>query len=168
MCDGACGARRLSRRTFLAETTMAAVAAALTSACGDGVFGGAFGPGQVVALTINVNDFAALAPVGGVARVDGNAGSPVAVYHSAADTYRAYSLVCPHAGTTVGPQGSGWRCPNHGATFAATGVWTGGQNTSNLYELTVAYDPATGVLDISGNAPGGGGGDDDDDEGDDD
>ena len=60
MCDGSCGGRRLSRRTFLAETTMAAVAAALTSACGDGVFGGALGPGQTVALAINVNDFAAL------------------------------------------------------------------------------------------------------------
>ena len=64
MCDGSCGGRRLSRRTFLAETTMAAVAAALTSACGDGVFGGALGPGQTVALAINVNDFAALTPVG--------------------------------------------------------------------------------------------------------
>lgn len=168
MCDGSCGGRRLSRRTFLAETTMAAVAAALTSACGDGVFGGALGPGQTVALTINVNDFAALTPVGGVARVDGNAGPPVAVYHSGVDTYLAYSMTCPHAGTTVNIQASGFRCPNHGATFAVTGVWTGGQKTSNLFELTTVYDPATGALDISGTTPGAGGGDDDDDEEDDD
>ena len=108
------------------------------------------------------------APVGGVARVDGNAGPPVAVYHSGVDTYLAYSMTCPHAGTTVNIQGSGFRCPNHGATFAATGVWTGGQKTSNLFELTTVYDPATGALDISGTTPGGGGGDDDDDDEDDD
>jgi hypothetical protein len=67
---------------------MAAVAAALTSACGDGVFGGAFGPGQTVAPAINVNDFAALTRWRR-RRVDGNL-PPVAVYHSGS-TPRAYS-----------------------------------------------------------------------------
>jgi len=169
MCDGSCGARQLSRRTFLAETAMAAVAAALTAACGDGVFGGGLtGPGQAVALSVDVNSFAALAAVGGIARVDGNSGTPVAVYHSGVDTYRAYSMVCPHAGTTIGIQGNGFRCPNHGATFAATGAWTGGQQASNLFELTTAYDPATGMLQISGTTPGGGGGGGGGDDGDDD
>ena len=168
MCDGSCGGRQLTRRTFLAETTMAAMAAALTAACGDGVFsGGLTGPGQTVALSVDVNSFAALAPVGGIARVDGNSGTPVAVYHSGVDTYRAYSMVCPHAGTTIAIAGNSFKCPNHGATFAATGVWTGGQQASNLFELTVAYDPATGTLNISGTTPGGGGGGGDDD-GDDD
>lgn len=167
MCDGSCGARAVTRRTFLAESTLAAVAAVLASACGDGVFGGAFGPGQVVALNIDVNNFPALAAVGGIARVDGNSGTPVAVYHSGVDTYEAFSMTCPHAGTTVNIQGSGFRCPNHGATFAANGAWTGGQKTSNLFPLTVVYDAATGMLDISGTTPGGGGGGDDDD-GDDD
>jgi len=96
--------------------------------------------------------------------VDGNVGPPVAVYRSAADTYRAYSLVCPHAGTTVNIQGSGFRCPNHGATFAATGAWTGGQKTTNLSELTVVYDAGAGTLQITGNAPGGGGGGGEDDD----
>lgn len=167
MCDGSCGARAVTRRTFLAESTLAAVAAVLASACGDGVFGGALGPSQAVALSINVNNFPALAPVGGIARVDGNSGTPVAVWHSGADTYAAFSMICPHAGSTVNIQGSGFRCPNHGATFAASGAWTGGQQTSSLFPLTVAFDPATGILDISGSTPGGGGGGDDDD-GDDD
>ena len=105
MCDGSCGARAVTRRTFLAESTLAAVAAVLASACGDGVFGGAFGPGQVVALNINVNNFPALASVGGIARVDGNSGTPVAVYHSGVDAYEAFSMTCPHAGTTVNIQG---------------------------------------------------------------
>jgi len=33
--------------------------------------------------------------------VDGNSGAPVAVYHSGVDTYEAFSMTCPHAGTTV-------------------------------------------------------------------
>ncbi len=158
MCDGACEGRGLTRRAFLSETSMAAVAAVLASACGNGVFGGALGPGGAVNLTIDVNSFSALTPVGGVARVDGNSGTPVAVYHSAADTYLAYSMVCPHAGTTINIQGSGFRCPNHGATFSKTGVWTGGQKTSNLYALNTTYDSTTGMLQITGNSPGGGGG----------
>ncbi len=164
MCDGSCGRRELSRRAFLADTSMAAVAAVLVAACGDGVFGGALGPGGVVNLSIDVNSFPPLASVGGVARVDGNSGTPVAVYHSGVDAYRAYSMVCPHAGTTVTIQGSGFHCPNHGATFAVTGVWTGGQKTSNLFELNTVYDPAAGTLQISGNAPGGGGGGGEDDD----
>jgi len=168
MCDGTCGGRNLTRRAFLADTALAAVAAALTTACGDGVFGGGLtGPGATVALSVNVNDFPALSAVGGVARVDGGAGSPVAIYHAGADSYRAFSMVCPHAGTTIQIQGGSFRCPNHGATFAANGTWTGGQQASNLFEYTVVYDPATGQLDISGTTPGGGG-DGDDDDGDDD
>lgn len=168
MCDDNCGGRGLTRRAFLADTTVAAVAAALTAACGDGVFGGGLtGPGATVALSVNVNDFSALAPIGGVARVDGGVGSPVAVYHAGADSYRAFSMVCPHAGTTIQIQNGAFRCPNHGATFSAAGVWTGGQQASNLFELTASYDPATGILQISGTTPGGGGGGDDDGEDDD-
>ncbi len=164
MCDGSCGGRALSRRAFLEDTGLAAVAAVLASACGNGVFGGAFGPSAMVDLSVSLSSFAPLATVGGIARVDGNSGPPVAVYRSAADTYRAYSMVCPHAGTTVNIQGGGFRCPNHGATFAATGVWTGGQKTGNLYELTVVYDAGAGKLQITGNAPGGGGGGDGEDD----
>jgi len=165
MCDGSCAARGLTRRAFLAETTMAAVAAALTSACGNGIFGaGGGGGGGPVDLTVTLANFAALGTVGGIARVDGNSGNPVAAIQSPAGTYRAFSMVCPHAGTTINIQGSGFRCPNHGATFTGTGTWTGGQRTSNLTELTVAYDAAAGTIHITGNAPGGGGGGGDDDD----
>ena len=163
MCDGSCGARALTRRTFLAETTMAAVAAALTAACGDGIFGGGISGGGPVNLSIAVNSFAPLGPVGGIARVDGNSNTPVAVYHSGTDAYRAFSMVCPHAGTTINILGGGFHCPNHGANFSASGTWTGGQKTSNLFELTTTFDPATGMLQITGNAPSGGGGGEDDD-----
>jgi Rieske Fe-S protein len=164
MCDGSCGAPGLTRRAFLAETTMAAVAAVLTSACGNGIFGASGGGGGPVNLTVTLASFPALGTVGAIARVDGNSSNPVAAIQSPAGTYRAFSMVCPHQGTTIDIRGSGFRCPNHGATFSATGAWTGGQNTSNLTELTVAYDAAAGTLQITGNAPsgGGGGGEDDD------
>jgi Rieske Fe-S protein len=164
MCDGSCGGRGVTRRAFLADTSLAAVAAVLASACGNGVFGGALGPNQAVNLSVNLSSFPSLSSVGSVARVDGGSGSPVAVYHSAVDTYRAFSMVCPHAGTTINIQGSGFKCPNHGATFTVAGVWTGGQKTSNLSELSVVYDPAAGTLQITGNSPGGGGGGGDDDD----
>jgi Rieske Fe-S protein len=164
MCDGSCGARGLSRRAFLAETTMAAVAAVLTSACGNGVFGaGGGGGGGPVDLTVSLADFATLGTVGGIARVDGNSSNPVAAVQSPAGTYRAFSMVCPHAGTTINIRSNGFRCPNHGATFSTTGTWTGGQRTNSLTELTVAFDSAAGTLHITGNAPGGGGGGGDDD-----
>ena len=163
MCDGSCGARGLTRRAFLSETTMAAVAAVLTSACGNGIFGAGGGGGGPVDLTVLLADFAALGTVGTVVRVDGNTSNPVAAIQSVAGTYRSFSMVCPHAGTTIDIQGSGFRCPNHGATFSKTGAWTGGQNTSSLTELTVAYDAAAGTLHITGNAPSGGGGGGDDD-----
>jgi len=167
MCDENCGGRQLSRRAFLAETTIAAIAAAMNSACGDGIIGGTgiTGPAFSGSLNVNVNDFPALGPIGGIARVDGGQTSPVAVVHMGADSYQAFSMVCPHNGTTVNISGGSFRCPNHGATFDATGAWTGGQQTSSLFELPVVYDPATGLLQITGTTPpGGGGGDDDDDD----
>ena len=98
---------------------MAAVAAVLTSACGDGIFGGGWRGRGAGRLTVASSDFTALGTVGGIARVDGNQLEPVAAIQSPAGTYRAFSMVCPHAGTTINIQGSGFRCPNHGATFSA-------------------------------------------------
>ena len=63
--------------------------------------------------------------------------------------YAAFSLVCPHMGATVGIVGAGFRCPQHGARFAADGTWVGGQPTSNLRALTTQFNPATGTLTIT-------------------
>lgn len=142
-CDG-CAV--VDRRTFLASTALAGVAAFL-AACAAG--SNTTGPSFTGPLTVNVGDFPALATVGGIARVDGGGSSPVAAVRVGDAQYAAFSLVCPHQGATVGISGSGFRCPQHGAMFAADGSWVGGQPTSNLHALTAQFDSASGVLTIT-------------------
>ena len=162
-CSGACAraggavtldGRLIDRRMFLAQTTVAALTAALV-ACGDGQFGST-GPATLsvgaggAGLRVPLASFPALATVGGVARVDGGVGTPVAVVRTGAATFGAYSLTCPHQGTTVNVLSTGFTCPNHGARFSLAGVWQGGQQTSNLVSLTTTYDAATQTLTVSG------------------
>jgi Rieske Fe-S protein len=137
-----------SRREFLTATAASAVTALLVTACG----GASDSTGVVdtgpVSLSVQVSGYAALANVGGIARVD-NGGSPVAAVRTGASTFAAFSLICPHFGCTVGINGSAFLCPCHGARFASSGAWTGGQRTSNLASLATSYDATTGVLTIT-------------------
>jgi Rieske Fe-S protein len=146
-CQAGTAIGSVNRRTFLAQGTLAAVGAVLVGACGDGSVGATTGP-VAASGSIRLSDFAALGTVGGIARVTVS-GSPVAVVRAAGETYRAFSLVCPHRGTTVNVTGSSFRCPNHGATFSAAGTWTGGQRTSNLFEYTVTLNALDGTLAIT-------------------
>lgn len=148
------------RRRFLSSTLAASVVAIL-SACGDdgplgsgggGTGGGGTGGGGSVPtgqLTVVLTNFAALATDGGIARVDGGSSTPVAVVRVSATSYRAFSMVCPHAGTTINIVTGGFRCPNHGAVFNSAGVRTGGQVTTDLRELPVVYTAATQTLTIN-------------------
>jgi nitrite reductase/ring-hydroxylating ferredoxin subunit len=137
-----------SRRDFLAKSAASAVAALLVTACGGGAsdFTGVnTGP---VSLSVQVSSYAALANVGGIAQVD-NGGTPIAAVRTGANSFAAFSLICPHNGCTVGITGSSFQCPCHNARFASNGAWTGGQRTSNLQSLTTSYDATTGVLTIT-------------------
>lgn len=127
----------MDRRRFLATGALAYVASLLATACGDGQIGHVVsGPGAGGTATVVLADYPALATVGGIARLNGT-GRPVAVVRTA-EGYRAFSLVCPHQGSTVGiVNGSSFQCPNHGARFSAAGLWTGGERTGNLVELAV-------------------------------
>ena len=144
------------RRRFLSATLAASVMAIL-SACGDGgPLGGdddegtgGEGAPPTGRLTVVLSNFPALAADGGIARVDGGSAAPVAVVRVSASTYRAFSMVCPHAGTTINITTGGFRCPNHGAVFNSAGVRTGGQVTSDLRELPVVYASATQTLTIN-------------------
>ncbi len=145
-----------SRRQFIAQSTLAAVAAALTasfaSACGDGQIGGA-GPTAPPVLetgfTVRIADFPALQQVGGIARVDSNAANPIAVSRLSANTFAALSLICPHAGyKPLNITSGGFRCPNHGALFAADGNWTGGQRTRDMQSYPATYNAGAGTLTI--------------------
>lgn len=135
-----------SRREFLAASAASAVAALLVTACGGASATGVnTGP---VSLSVQVSNYSALANVGGMAQVD-KGGTPVAAVRTGANSFAAFSLICPHNGCTVGITGSSFYCPCHGAQFASSGAWTGGQRTSNLASLTTSYDATTGVLTIT-------------------
>ncbi len=141
-----------SRRQFIAQTTLAAAAALLASACGDGEIGGV-GPAAPTVieddLVIRIADYPALQQVGGMARVASAASNPIAVTRTGPNTFVALSLVCPHAGyKPIDITSSGFRCPNHNAMFAADGNWVGGQRTRDLQSYPVAYDASTGTLTI--------------------
>lgn len=141
-----------SRRQFIAQSTLAAIAAVLTSACGDGEIGGA-GPTAPPVLgqgfTIRIADFPALQQVGGIARVNSDASNPIAVSRLGPNTFAALSMICPHAGyKPINIVSTGFRCPNHGALFAADGNWTGGQRTRDLQSYPAVYNAGAGTLTI--------------------
>lgn len=148
--DGDCGGfteRRIDRRAFLGNA--GAIVAALTAAaCGDGQIGNAAtGLGSGGTVTVDPSAYAALASVGGIARISGTS-RPIAVVRSTSTTYRAFSLICPHQGSTVNISNGAFLCPNHLARFDANGRWIGGQATGNLTELTVTPG-TTGALTIT-------------------
>jgi Rieske Fe-S protein len=134
-----------SRREFLSQAAMAAIAATL-SACGGS--DAPSEPGGVGEFTVRVADFPALSAVGSVARV--RTDPPVALARTATG-FVAYSLVCTHAGTTVNiNQNFTLRCPNHGAQFAFDGTWTGGtQRTTSLVRLRSAVAEGGGSVTIT-------------------
>jgi Rieske Fe-S protein len=135
-----------SRREFIVTSAASAVAAMLLAACGgSGATGVNTGP---VAFSVDVSKYAALASIGGIARVD-NGGPPIAAVRTGTDTFAAFSLICPHFGCTVGINGSAFQCPCHGAQFASTGIWIGGQRTTNLSAYSTSFDATTDVLTIS-------------------
>ena len=76
------------------------------------------------------------------------AGTPIAVVRASATQYRAFSLICPHAGTTINVvNGTSFRCPNHGALFNGAGVWQASpQRAENLTARTVTYTPGAATL----------------------
>ena len=147
------------RRRFL-STALAASLLGVLAACGDGDIGGVSGIDDdddddgggggppAGSFVVTIANFAALGTDGGVARVDGGSGTPTAVLRVNATTYRAFSLVCPHAGTTVSIVSGGFRCPNHGATFSSNGALSGGPATRGLTERAVTFNAAAGTLSI--------------------
>lgn len=142
-----------SRRQFIAQSTLAAIAAMLATGCGDGDIGGVVGsaPPPVIEqpVGIRIADYPALQQVGGIARVDAGTSSPIAVSRLGQSSFAALSMVCPHAGyQPISIVSGGFRCPNHGAQFAPDGSWTGGQRTRALQSYPTSYDASSGTLTI--------------------
>jgi Rieske Fe-S protein len=145
----------IDRRHALKTGLSLAVTAVLVSACGggggdaDAPTGPGTGDARAIDVTLQLAATPALGTVGGIARV-GTGLRSVAVVRSAADRYRAFSLICPHAGTIVGIEGGAFRCANHGSRFAADGALVQGPATVGLQELTVAFDAAAGTVRVTG------------------
>ena len=133
----------IGRRTFVAQSTLMAVAAVL-AACGADTTAQNLGAGA----SVNVNDYPSLSSVGGIALATVS-GARLAIVRTGATSFIALSRVCPHQGGTIGVSGSGFRCPEHGATFDSSGKWIGGERTSNMHAYTTSYDATTGILSIS-------------------
>lgn len=154
-CDQDCALWR--RREFLGAAAVAALA--LLEACGNGIIGPQDAATGVVpggstttntgGLLVKLSSYPALANTGGIARVDGGSGAPVALVRTGATTFLAFSLHCPHQGYTVTVQNGAFYCPAHGARFSSAGKWTGGQRTSNLTSLGVTYDSVAGTVSIA-------------------
>jgi Rieske Fe-S protein len=155
-CSDPSASAVLDRRDFLTQSLLTAVAGVLAGAsigCGQDLLTVASPVGPTTlgtALTFKLANFPVLANVGGIARVDGGTGTPLAIARTGASTFVAVSLVCTHQGTTVDIVSGGFKCPNHGATFGADGHWTGGQTTTNLVTYPVVYDSAAGTLQVGG------------------
>lgn len=137
----------MDRRGFLEQSVQLGVLAVLAGACTD--MGSITGPelngGKDVVVTLA--EYPALAQAGGIARISG-VSPPLALVNEGGDDYAAFSLVCPHQGSTVGVTGSSFVCPSHGARFDAHGQWTGGQRTSNLREYPTSYDAGAGTVTV--------------------
>ena len=147
-----------SRREFVSQATLAAVALALTACGGAGASDVPTGPGGVpmppvlgTPLVITLANFPALATVGAAARVSSQ--PPIALARTAPGPAGliGYSLECTHAGTTVDLRDNfTLKCPNHGAEFAFDGVWTGGQQqTTSLFRVTVTPEATGATVSIS-------------------
>ena len=136
----------IGRRTFLVQSGILAAIAAL-SACG-GLGGDATAPNVPSNSSIDVNNYPALANVGGVAMVTlGSA--PLAIVRSGTSSFLALSRVCPHQGGIVQLANNDFVCPVHGATYNLSGQWIGGQRASSLHQYATSYDPTTGTLTIN-------------------
>ena len=134
----------MERRDFLEQSIQLGVLAVLAGACSDlgSITEPSLNNGQDLVVTLA--DYPALSQAGGIARITG-ATPPLALVNEGSSIYSAFSLVCPHQGVTVQVTGSTFTCPSHGARFNASGVWTGGQRTSNLREYSTTYDSAAGT-----------------------
>ena len=133
----------IKRRQFVAYGAAALALAALTACGGDTLTS----PSTVPSTSLRLSDYPALASVGGVATVKIGS-TPIAIVRTGASAFAAFSRICPHQGSTIDVTSTGFHCPNHGATFNASGVWIGGERTGNLTSYPVQYDSAAGTLTV--------------------
>ena len=147
----------VDRRAALRAGIELAVTAVLVAACSGG--GGEAEPvapsvppaaeSREVDVTLTLAAEPALGAVGGIVVV-GTGLRRVAVVRSGASSFRAFSLVCPHAGGPVGVEDGAFRCPVHGSRFGTDGGLVRGPATVGLQEFAVAVDAGAGTVRVTG------------------
>ena len=135
----------MDRLNFLKHGA-AAIAAMALAACGGA---GVTSPSMVSSTTISLASNPKLATVGGVVTMNID-GAPVAIVRESTSSFAAFSLICPHQGSTVQAQTTRFYCPGHGAMFDLNGQWIGGQRTSNLRSYPATYDASAGTVTVGG------------------
>ena len=155
-CSGGCGSSKpasVDRRRFFGLASAMSAGALVATGCGDSVFGvpSTITPLPGVLPKVDPRTVKELSRVGGVAVINADGYGPIAVERLGEGSYRAFSLACPHRGTFVKPTATGFKCPNHQALFTVDGKWSGGKETGDLPELSVAVDE-DGLLVIGGTA----------------
>jgi Rieske Fe-S protein len=152
VCGSACACsgpqtevKGIGRRDFVAIGA-AALAMAALAACGPG--DSITSPTSLHSAVLRVSDFPALATIGGVATTTVD-GTPIAIVRTSSASFSVFSRICPHQGSTIGVTATGFRCPNHGATFNQQGIWVGGERTSSMQSYTTTFDATAGTITIA-------------------
>ena len=149
----------LSRREFIARSTMAvAGAAAIASGCGDGQFGPSALDSTVKTVSIKLGDFTALQTVDALVHVvvPPDASRPFAtlliVKRTGPASFAAFSAVCTHQQCDTHVDGNSIVCPCHGTHYDSDGRVTqqpsGGGSATNLPTYPTSYNSATDRLTI--------------------
>jgi len=97
-------------------------------------------------LSVKLKAIPDLAEIGGSTRVGSLKGVPVAIARTGTSEYVAFSLKCPHAGTTVSRDEKGWVCSAHLSEFEADGKLVLGPATTGLERVPIKVSRGKATL----------------------
>ncbi len=97
-------------------------------------------------LSVRLKDLAALATVGGAARIGSIKGIPVGIARTATNKYVALDLRCPHQGATVDRTEQGWLCNVHLSEFESDGDLLLGPATRGLKKIAIKVSRGVAVI----------------------
>jgi Rieske Fe-S protein len=128
----------VSRRDFIARSTLAAAALAALEACGDGQIGAPTslpdGP-----FIVRISDFPGLSTTGTL--VDVSSVAPErAVIRTSATAFAGFSKICTHQQCTTDVRNNRFECPCHGSRFANDGSVITGPAERSLTRLNVTVN----------------------------
>lgn len=134
-----------TRRRFL-EVTASGVACAACSGSLSACATDPTAPGLAADVVLTLADYPDLADVGGMVELGSDVTGydyPMFVRNDGNDEFTALSAFCNHEGCSVNAISDGFRCPCHGAGFAADGALRNGPATADLASFDTMSDGTT-------------------------